>query len=97
MVERLRPRRAKLPKLPTPRQLVYWTSRWRRLSRALRRAHPVCQRCDQDLTYDVHHVRTIEEAPHLAYDPSNLMCLCRACHAEVHGGHTGSISEGGRG
>lgn len=87
MVERLRPRRAKLPKLMvlTTSEEIYATERWKRLSMVLRARHPVCQQCGLDLTTEVHHVTPIEQAPHLAFEPSNLLCLCRQCHQQQHG------------
>lgn len=30
---------------------------------------------------EVHHVVSLQEAPHLAYNHSNLMALCSRCHA----------------
>lgn len=35
------------------------------------------------LADDVHHVRGLAEAPHLALDPDNCRPLCRACHVAV--------------
>lgn len=85
-VPRLRPRRARLPRLPNRSEQVYEHSRWRRLSATLRLQHPVCQQCGNDLTVAVHHKVPIEQAPHLAFELHNLLCVCRACHDAAHRG-----------
>jgi 5-methylcytosine-specific restriction enzyme A len=85
-VPRLKPRKATLPKLvvPTTAELVYNTPRWKRLSQIMRSRHPVCQACERDLSAEVHHITPVERAPLLAYEPSNLRCLCRRCHKATH-------------
>ena len=50
----------------------------------MRSRYPVCQRCERDLTAEVHHVVPIDRAPLLAYEPSNLRCLCERCHRAEH-------------
>lgn len=54
--------------------------------------HPVCQRCNEKLTSDVHHILSPfeyginnDEAIRRLLDPANLICLCRDCHNEIHG------------
>ena len=86
MVERLKPKRVAMPKLvvPTTAELVYNSRRWKRLSQVMRSRYPVCQRCERDLTAEVHHVVPIDRAPLLAYEPSNLRCLCERCHHAEH-------------
>ena len=57
---------------------------------------PFCELCAKKGVYyqtgatEVHHIvpvdsaRTEEEAERLAYSPSNLSSLCRACHNKLH-------------
>ena len=58
--------------------------RWRRLSQAIRRQRRVCERCKKVAAHDVHHKIPIAKAPDRAYDPKNLVALCRACHNAEH-------------
>jgi len=64
-----------------------YDARWRKVRRIVLAKHPLCQRCQQAgrtrLATEVHHIRPIREAPGLAYDPVNLMPLCRQCHDEI--------------
>ena len=57
---------------------------WQRLSRAIRRARPVCEACRNDLSAEVHHIQPWLEAPARGLDPTNLQALCRACHHRAH-------------
>lgn len=67
---------------------------WQRLRFTYLQAHPLCERCRESdkitPATDVHHVEPIEEATSIeamrarAYNPSNLMSLCRACHLQIH-------------
>ena len=67
-----------------PRRLYKWT----KLSKDYRKANPICERClylDQlsqasFVRLSVHHIMSIESAPHLVFDLSNLLCLCVDCH-----------------
>jgi 5-methylcytosine-specific restriction endonuclease McrA len=97
MVERLKPKRVSLPKLPTRREQVYNTRRWRRLSASIRMQRPVCEVCKLDLTTEVHHKVPIDAAPHRAFDCDNLMAVCQACHHAEHarGGIPPRSREGG--
>jgi 5-methylcytosine-specific restriction endonuclease McrA len=59
--------------------------------RKLRLAHGLCEdplrvhaaHNDTVAAREVHHIRSIRNAPHLAYDITNLMALCAKCHAAV--------------
>ena len=86
MVDRLRPHKPTLPKLvvPTTSELVYNSRRWKRLSQVMRSRHPVGQACERDLSTEVHHIVPIERAPLLAFEASNLRCLCERCHKATH-------------
>lgn len=88
MIERLKPRRAGIPTFkppPKPGRLVRDSRRWKAASRYHRWRHPVCEACGLNLSDEVHHRVPVAKAPELAFDPSNLMALCRACHCAAHG------------
>lgn len=67
----------------------------------LARADGLCERCGRDCRHlreplDVHHVVSRARAPGWSglHDPSNLVGICRRCHAEIHedpAGHPGWI------
>ncbi|NBS79116.1 HNH endonuclease, partial [bacterium] len=52
---------------------------WHTLSRSVRARHPICQRCHERLSEEVHHVRPVGDGGSI-FDPRNLMALCRECH-----------------
>lgn len=56
-------------------------TRWKKLSRKLRRMQPFCSTCGarEDLTVD--HIVPLTERPDLAYDLDNLDILCRSCNS----------------
>lgn len=33
---------------------------------------------------EVHHIKPVDEYPELAYEDSNLVSLCHACHNKMH-------------
>ena len=69
-------------------------TKWGKLSKAYREAHPYCEKCLERGIYTpvsgVHHIRPIgsarsmEEARQLAFDETNLMALCTPCHSQMH-------------
>lgn len=65
-------------------QDFYNSQRWRKLSRAMRRKHPLCQDClELDIitaSQMVDHVIEIRDGGD-KWNPSNLRCLCNKCHA----------------
>ena len=65
---------------------IYNGKRWRRLRQELLAADPICRRCRDALAVEVHHVRPIKVAPHLAHDPGNCRPLCRPCHEAEEAG-----------
>jgi hypothetical protein len=77
-LQRLRPK-------PKPGAAVRNQRRWKTMSRWYRSQHPLCERCGENLSDEVHHRIRVAEAPHLAFAVSNLEALCRACHAAIHG------------
>ena len=71
----------------------------------LRQARGLCEQCLKRGMYTaadtVHHIVHITPAnitdPSVTLDPSNLMALCRDCHAEIHkGGRRYSVDNFGR-
>jgi 5-methylcytosine-specific restriction protein A len=69
--------------------------RWAEVSRAYRRAHPRCERCQRRPSKIVHHVDGLGPHGPRGYDPTNLEAVCRKCHGELHSTR-GSLA-GGRG
>ena len=74
------------------RQSLYNNKPWKALSQFMRMENPICQRCNEHLTEDVHHILSPfeqgishAEAMKRLLDPNNLICLCRQCHNFMHG------------
>ena len=64
---------------------------WQKLRNAYITYNPLCEDClgkkkkkVKEAT-EVHHLQSIDEAPHLRLDASNLISLCGACHRKRHG------------
>ncbi|MCD7805600.1 MAG: HNH endonuclease [Oscillospiraceae bacterium] len=59
---------------------------WQAVRRAYVQAHPLCERCLKQGRYvkveEVHHIKPLADGG--TNDESNLMSLCRKCHAEIH-------------
>lgn len=75
------------------RTSVYCTERWKRLRIGYLMAHPTCELCEArgivTLAVDVHHMRSFQlydgaKRLYHAYNPGNLMALCKHCHAWIH-------------
>lgn len=49
------------------------------LVRRMLEQHPICVRCFQQPSSDVHEVKSRARGGSIT-DESNLVCLCRACH-----------------
>lgn len=67
----------------------YITTRWKRKRAAiLRRDKYLCQDCKRygrtREAKEVHHIKHLEDHPELAYEDSNLISLCHACHNKAH-------------
>jgi 5-methylcytosine-specific restriction endonuclease McrA len=64
------------------------SNRWKLLRLAFISRHPVCANPHgyhvefSPAAAEVHHVASLQARPDLAFDPSNLMALCRVCHAK---------------
>jgi len=75
------------------RQKIYRSAKWRRMSNAYLRSHPLCEMCRQrgvvTPAADVHHIISFTQFDGLkmletAYNPNNLMALCKECHHKIH-------------
>lgn len=67
----------------------YHSRQWEHLrASVLRRDGYRCQICRRygrlRQATTVHHIKHLDEYPELALDPSNLISVCTACHAELH-------------
>lgn len=61
---------------------IYKTSRWIRISKAIRNEFPICQKCMKSPTDVVDHIyelRWLNGQDH-AYTLDNLMAVCHTCH-----------------
>lgn len=63
----------------------YQSSRWRRVRALKLREQPLCEECLKQDRYvaanQVHHLEERKDRPELAYEPTNLQCLCVSCHS----------------
>lgn len=59
----------------------YSNPEWRKLSRQLIQEKGCCERCGGTIGLSVHHIIPVRYAPELFLDRSNLLVLCRECHA----------------
>lgn len=51
----------------------------------MQRAGFACERCgDKETTLNVHHKNYKRDHAPWEYELSNLVCLCRSCHEEIH-------------
>lgn len=76
------------------RMAIYASSRWRKLRLAHLMGHPLCEMCQREgrtvPAIDVHHITSFMSTDdplrrlQLAYDPGNLMSLCKECHQKLH-------------
>lgn len=70
------------------------SSKWTRLSKQIRRERPICEECLKKggalkPSQEVHHIIKVRSNPNLAFDPANLMALCRECHLEIENRENG--------
>ena len=76
------------------RQKIYQTSNWKKLRLAQITNHPLCQIClDKGIikaAVDVHHIisfmttNDLLKRNELAFNPDNLLSLCKECHQMIH-------------
>jgi len=54
----------------------------------LKDQHSECQLCKAKGLYSeaitVHHIKYVRQCPELALTKSNLLCVCKECHWEIH-------------
>ena len=68
---------------------IHKSMRWKKKrEQILRRDKYLCQDCKRygrrvDAT-EVHHIKHVDEYPELAFESSNLVSLCAACHNKRH-------------
>lgn len=74
------------------RQSLYNNKHWKALSQYMRMENPICQRCNDAITEDVHHILSPfefgishAEAMRRLLSTDNLICVCRECHNILHG------------
>lgn len=73
---------------------IYNTSRWKKLRSAYFMLHPLCEHCllEEKITptEEIHHLKPILsgvdrlEMEELAYNPNNLVALCKFHHHQIH-------------
>lgn len=76
------------------RNEIYYSSRWRKLRLSHLLDHPLCELCQKEgkivPAIDVHHIISFMSTNDplkrlfLAYNPDNLMSLCKKCHQLLH-------------
>lgn len=60
---------------------VYRSRRWTALRQAAKRRDGFkCVQCGASGRLEIDHVRSVREAPELAFDLTNLQSLCPTCH-----------------
>ncbi|RBP64145.1 HNH endonuclease [Brevibacterium sanguinis] len=60
-------------------------TRWKNLSRRLRRQQPFCERCGSRDRLSVDHIVRFTDRPEWAYELPNLRVLCKPCNSELAG------------
>lgn len=76
------------------REKIYYSTKWRKLRTSYLQQHPLCELCQKEgkivPAIDVHHIITFMSTTdplkriYLAYNPDNLMSLCKECHQKIH-------------
>jgi 5-methylcytosine-specific restriction endonuclease McrA len=64
----------------------YDTKRWKLTARHIKFQRPLCERCDNALSQEVHHdppLHVLLETGRNPYDPAGLVALCKPCHSAV--------------
>ena len=86
--------RCKNAKQQKDKNMIYQSKEWRELRVLKYRANPLCELCEREgyvrAAQAIHHItpietaKTMDEMKRLAYDWSNLLSVCRECHAKLH-------------
>lgn len=76
------------------RDEIYTSTKWKKLRSAYLQQNPLCELCYNEgritPAIDVHHIISFMSTDNhlkrisLAYNPDNLMSLCKQCHQKVH-------------
>lgn len=77
------------------RKEIYNTRLWCKLRQGHLIEFPICELCEKEgrvtPAVDIHHKKSFmdyegAERLQVAYDPTNLVSLCKDCHAAIHSG-----------
>ena len=63
-------------------RLVYDRA-WDLFATTYLREYPICQRCRQWRSEEVHHLIPARVAPHLRLCRTNVVALCHGCHSSI--------------
>lgn len=78
------------------RQAVYQTKEWKELRLSHYQKNPLCELCKQNGIIkegsDIHHIISPfkfngQKAHYWAFNPKNLVTLCKECHSYIHSNH----------
>lgn len=61
------------------------TPEFRAVKKIVLKNFPECVMCGDEEHLHVHHIKTRRKAPELTFSESNLITLCRSCHASIKG------------
>ena len=61
----------------------YRSHKWKRTRQTILNRDGNCINCGTHNRLQVHHIISINDAPELALDPTNLTTLCATCHAHT--------------
>lgn len=74
----------------TDHHKLYDTQAWRKLTKRMLRENPVCPSClasgRMEAATETDHVVAHKGDRALFFDPSNMWCLCKQCHAKKTAG-----------
>lgn len=74
---------------------LYYSPRWKKLSRAKLQANPVCENCGKDIADEVHHLKPHRGDPVLFFAWENLQSLCKSCHSRETAREKAERAQGG--
>ena len=63
-----------------------WRCQWQRnfKRKYVEEFGSVCSSCGVTSELDVHHIVPVYKDPSLAFDETNVVCICTECHANAH-------------
>jgi hypothetical protein len=64
--------------------------RWSALAQSVRARNPICERCKERFSEEVHHTVPLHKGGSL-FDPRNLVALCKDCHHQITSSHIAQI------